>query len=142
MSNIEPTEEQRRAAAAHCLPVDGAGNPPSYTEHWVKTGQTERGLRLLGPVALARLFAEREAKLRARVAELEALFAAATSARVADKMENLKREAQHLADIKATIDLLRNPFAPHIERVQLLQRLAHYDDAKADAPASTEGGEG
>ena len=137
MSNIEPTEEQMQKGEQMYASSD------YMTSRDFAEILAEREAKLREEMAEHRFYREQGAEerdtLRARVAELEALFAAATSARVADKMENLKREAQHLADIKATIDLLRNPFAPHIERVQLLQRLAHYDDAKADAPASTEG---
>ena len=53
-------------------------------------------------------FAETDAALRRReaahlqrIVELEAVFAASTSARVADTMANLEREAAHLAHIKA-----------------------------------------
>ena len=61
------------------------------------------------------------------------------------------REAQHLADIKAlmgscsvAMDAIDDDdtVAARNELSEATERLAHYDDAKADAPASTEGGEG
>lgn len=186
MSNIEPTEEQRRAAKYFADPLE------------------------IDPSQVARLLAEREAKLReehvaffhkeqegwtdtnetlraeakalrARVAELEATCAEnAIDSLWAQVMK--KREAQHLADIKALRDFIvdappsrgrdevlekvRRPIWPlgskcldesddlvtvtgvhgefrtvstaegaegfmHHSRL----RLAHYDDAKAAAPA-------
>lgn len=63
----------------------------------------------------------------------------------------LAREAQHLADIKALNQFLGDheteggiwiPCTEYDVMPNLAGRLAHYADAKADAPASTEGGEG
>lgn len=126
--------------------------------------------------ALARLLAEREAKLRgehqviiatmrrgadeliadndtlrARVVDLEAKQArlkhlandevAACGAHI-DSLEKLlkaatAREAQHLADIKAAKQELhrKNQHLPEVATDELLARLAHYDNAKAAAPA-------
>lgn len=66
----------------------------------------------------------------------------------AHAIETGEREAQHLADIKALMGALKDflrpvahtfMFNPGEHARALLNRLAHYDDAKADAPASTEG---
>lgn len=95
MSNIEPTEEQREAAVAYCL-----GTPtPDYAVHWVKTGEnvrTERGFTVsAGPVALARLLAEREAKLRKQLTFMEAGSLADYNAFA----EALQKEDAYLAEI-------------------------------------------
>lgn len=218
MSNTEPTEEHRRAAVMHhykyaVLPDKG------YLTEWVRTGDATGRSAFDEVVRLARLLAEREAKLeehikwletqcvsfedaninnqkiikalneenqryceqvaiekrhwsnlnkanakteverdtlRARVAELEAttnsawvrMAAAESAASNYEEMleEAQKREAQHLADIKALRGFLRvvDEDYDHDEDAHrygtacrccmanhLRHRLAHYDDAKA-----------
>ncbi len=167
MSNIEPTEEQKQAA-------EKAIGETILVLHW--------NSRKAAGDNLARLLAEREAKLRgdveaamnltadgvrkclnlrAEVARLEAKLSRpqplgmvlldeneALRARVAELEADLAAfmfgEAQHLADIKALTaaldDVLNDPNDIGEEDARdageaLLARLAHYDDAKADAPA-------
>lgn len=155
--SIEPTEEQKQAAKKVAY-----ATRPDYLPNLVD--------------AIARLLAEREAKLleemerlhravvdticdtqdaendtlRARVAELEA-EARAGWADLNDCIAEMKEsEAQHLADIKALREFLGDReeeegiWIPRSEfnAMPRLAQPAHYDDAKADAPASTEGGEG
>lgn len=75
----------------------------------------------------------------------------------AHAIETGEREAQHLADIKALrVHIVSTESGDHdhfdesmdfdgcpaCESARILAATAHYDDAKAGAPASTEGGEG
>ena len=98
--------------------------------------------------------------LRVRVAELtrtEAKLTAACQVANATNKRRADREAQHLADIKALrVHIVSTESGDHdhfdesmdfdgcpaCESARILAATAHYDDAKAGAPASTEGGEG
>lgn len=154
-ANIEPTEEQRAAAI----------------RLWSRAGPTGYGMAAAVD-EIARLLAEREAKLReevtrlealcteearliverdtlrARVAELEAttnrawvrIAAAESAASNYEEMleEAQKREAQHLAAIKALRAPSRLPFDYGVQAAaydKAIAATAHYDDAKADAGA-------
>lgn len=130
---IEPTEEQRSAAAGF---YSREGSLAGHVADWVETGDGADDVDI-DVVDFAQLLAEREAKLRARVAELEGSTASTSheqealhyldrlhiAARGWDAARDLasvfasrdataeprlaKRVAEHLADIKALRDLLR-----------------------------------
>lgn len=94
MSNIEPTEEQRAAAVKHhykyaVLPDKG------YLTDWVRTGDATGRSAFDEVVRLARLLAEREAKLHKQLAFMEAGSLADYNAFA----EALQKEDAYLAEI-------------------------------------------
>lgn len=83
----------------------------------------------------------------ARVAELEAEVTQRRRLLAEERGNVGARPAQHLADIKALMGALKDFLVPAAHTIEfnpghsaraLLQRLAHYDDAKADAGAVVE----
>ena len=143
-TTIKPTEEQEQASRAVFY-----GFPDEHLDMLLEHGAPR----------VARLLAEREAKLRRALASV--CVDILTSTAVTDTLwchdSGLATTNDYIAGVLGinTVDAYGNPTAE-------LARLAHYDDAKADAhvvavvttstpapawcvspkPASTEGGEG
>lgn len=112
MSNIEPTEEQRRAAVMHryklaVLPDKG------YLTDWVRTGDASGRAAFDEVVALARLLAEREAKLREGLARI---------------IEAVHVQMAATALPQPLIDVVRGVYAEHpyaLHRIEDLETVCH-----------------